>query len=175
MHYARWLKYGEPIMVTKHFGDSITSSPLYSVHSGMLNRCYNPKSKGYKDYGGRGIKVCDRWRGVYGFSRFAQDMGYKPSLKHSLDRIDVNGDYTPENCRWASARLQNYNKRPKKSKSGFTGIIYLPDHEVYVARIKVNYKTVTGGRFKNIQDAIKSRRELEEAYIKPLALEAVRR
>lgn len=74
---------------------------------GMMRRCFNPKDKDYCYYGGRGITVCDRWRDV---RNFAADMGEKPS-GCSLDRIDYNKDYCPENCRWATAFQQAANKR----------------------------------------------------------------
>jgi len=77
----------------------------------MKDRCYNPTTEGYKDYGERGIKVCDRWLGLRGFDAFCEDMGKRPSKKHSIDRIDVNGDYTPNNCRWATMKQQCRNRR----------------------------------------------------------------
>lgn len=73
----------------------------------MLARCTNGKNRRYKDYGGRGIGVCERW---YDFANFLADMGEKPK-GYSLDRIDVNGDYEPGNCRWATATEQARNKR----------------------------------------------------------------
>lgn len=75
----------------------------------MKNRCLNPKSKRYADWGGRGIKVCDRW--AQSFEAFYADMGRRPGPKYSLDRIDVNGNYEPSNCRWADAATQRRNRR----------------------------------------------------------------
>ncbi len=85
----------------------------YYTWGGMKERCMNPKSIGYKNYGGRGIKVCDRW--VNSFEYFLCDMGIKPSKDHSLDRFpDVNGNYEPTNCRWATRSEQCRSKRNTK-------------------------------------------------------------
>lgn len=83
--------------------------PLYLTWAGMKQRCYNPKSLAYDRYGGRGIKVCDRW--LNSFPNFLQDMGEKPSKHHSLERDDNDGDYSPKNCRWATLDIQSKNKR----------------------------------------------------------------
>lgn len=78
----------------------------------MKTRCYNIKSADYKYYGGRGIIVCERWK--FNFDNFLLDMGLKPSPTHSLDRINTNGNYEPNNCRWGTQEQQARNKRTNK-------------------------------------------------------------
>lgn len=86
----------------------------YSTWTGMKKRCYDKNQENYKDYGGRGITICDRWKNS--FQNFYTDMGKRPSKNHSIDRIDVNGNYEPSNCRWATQSEQNRNQRNKLAK-----------------------------------------------------------
>jgi len=81
----------------------------YKTWHNIKDRCYNKNSKSYRWYGQLGVTVCDRW--INNFNDFFEDMGKKPSSSHSIDRINPFGDYTPENCRWATPEEQVANKR----------------------------------------------------------------
>ncbi len=87
----------------------MTGSKEYRAWQGMFSRCHNSKNLRYKDYGGRGIEVCENWR--YSFNNFFSDMGLAPTKNHSIDRINVDGNYCHENCRWATWSEQYSNRR----------------------------------------------------------------
>jgi hypothetical protein len=91
----------------KKHGES-KKTPEYRAWCHLRNRCNNPKSRDYQNYGGRGIAVCERWSS---FENFLADMGRRPSRRHSVERNHVNGDYEPGNCCWATDKQQQNNKR----------------------------------------------------------------
>ena len=88
-----------------------SKTSTYSTWIKIRDRCQNKEAAKYPDYGGRGISVCERWQK---FQNFLADMGEKPGPEYSLDRIDNDGDYRPENCRWADAKTQSNNRRSNR-------------------------------------------------------------
>lgn len=87
-------------------------SPEHGIWRGIKARCYHPKARGYANYGGRGIKMCDRWKSS--FKAFYEDMGPRPSPEHQIDRSDNDKDYEPGNCRWATRAEQNRNRKDNR-------------------------------------------------------------
>lgn len=94
----------------------MSGTPEYKTWDSMRQRCTNPRNTHWRHYGGRGITVCDRWSS---FEAFLEDMGRRPSRGLSLDRIDVNGNYEPGNCRWATAVEQARNQRRSRVLTAF--------------------------------------------------------
>lgn len=116
-----------------------TNTPEHVTWSSMLKRCTNPNDRGYSNYGGRGISVCDRWK--TSFENFYADMGPRPSNVHSIDRRDNNGNYEPDNCHWATKDEQVNNKRTNY-------IVYYKDKRYTVSQLAkefgIAYETLRG-------------------------------
>lgn len=167
-HYSRWYRTGDPTKIIKYnhnLGFNYKGIPEHNSWQGMKQRCYYTKHAQYKDYGGRGIKVCDRWLGPYGFQHFYEDMGEKPAPKgkYSIDRIDPDGDYTPENCRWADRHIQSANRRWGKKDSKTPGV-WKYNERLWCVSLTVDKKEHR--RYAKTEDeAIAKRKELESIYL----------
>ena len=118
---------------------------LYNIWKEIRRRTLNPKHKSYNNYGGRGITICDEWLDVQNFYNWAMENGYSDKL--SIDRIDNDGNYCPENCRWVGDNIQNRNKRiPKNNTSGFKGVC-CSKYNTYTSQIGIDNKKIYLGSF----------------------------
>ncbi len=104
--------YKTELMVARNTTHGRTGSPEFWIWCGMIDRCERPGNKSYKNYGGRGIKICERWRSSFG--AFLSDMGPRPTSKHTIERVNNDDNYQPNNCCWLPKRLQSKNRRPFK-------------------------------------------------------------
>ena len=136
----------------------MSDSREYSAWENMLTRCNNQNSENYADYGQRGIVVCEEWKD---FNVFFADMGSCP-VNHELDRVNVNGNYNKENCRWVNSQLQSWNKRLyKNNKSGKSGVTWNNKLAAWECRISKGGRVYYLGRFYSLDLAIKRREEAE--------------
>lgn len=135
------------IVGVKH---GLRNAPEYENWHNMKQRCLNPNFHGYSNYGGRGITICQRW--IESFTNFYEDMGKRPSPTHSIDRIDNNKGYTPENCRWADKKTQIVNRRMNKNNTtGYRGV--RKNRAKWAVKVWVDYQHYHFGSYEDIEEA----------------------
>lgn len=165
IHWQRSYYHGDPYHIPARyvpFKHGMHNTPEYRAYQMMKQRCNNPKYPEYRYWGGKGIKVCNRW--LESFNNFIEDMGMRPTPNHSLDRIDPNGNYEPSNCRWATGSLQMHNTiRKTGSKRYHNGVYKRNDRFVSV----IGYKSVTHyiSSFLTLEEAIMAYENVKEQII----------
>lgn len=151
--------------------NGVRSHPLYSTWDGIKQRCANPNHTAYHHYGGRGIKMCPEWyNSSTKFIAWAESNGWYEGCDLTIDRIDTNGNYEPENCRWVDWYVQGSNKRlPKTNTSGHKGVSYRKSSDKWEAKLEVKGVVNYLGLYQTKEEAIKARIEAETKYYgKPL-------
>lgn len=164
-HYQRWKRNGSTELLIEYNGPRKDYPEEYKSWEAMRDRCLNSNNVYFHRYGGRGIKICDRWQGVHGFANFIEDMGAKPSYertsknwpKYTLDRIDRDGDYCPENCRWATWLIQSGNRC---TSSETPGVNFVKLDNKWKARYRANGKNLCR-TFATKEEAIAQRKQWE--------------
>ena len=135
----------------------LTSHKFYNTWKHMVDRCTNPNHKAYKDYGARGITVCEEWVDVRNFITWAEET-YPHIEGISLDRIDNDGGYSPENCTWSDKTTQCINQRTRKdNKSGYVGVGFNKSKGKWEAYISVNNARKHIGQFDSKEEAVQAR------------------
>lgn len=132
-------------MYNKKYIKGSTKSRLYNIWRGIKKRCYNKKATGYKDYGGRGITVCDLWKNSYtSFYNWARRNNYNHTL--TIERIDVNGNYEPKNCKWIpmSEQPSNTRKTIRLTYNGITKTMVQWAKELNIPYSKLYYRKMRG-------------------------------
>lgn len=150
---------GKPILYRRTH-----KNKLYNQWSGMIYRCTHESASHYERYGERGVSVCKEW--IESFESFADwsiANGYSDNLE--IDRIDNNGNYSPENCRWVSHMENSRNRNTRKtSRSGVAGVMFREDIQKWRVSIGVNYKRINIGNFDSFDDAVAARKKAEQEY-----------
>ncbi len=149
--------YNKQKIIERNSVHKLRHTKLYIIWANIKNRTLNPNFKHYNDYGGRGITICDEWKNDFmPFYNWALLNGYEENKGLSIDRIDNDGGYSPENCRWVTQTIQSRNQRIRRNNtSGYRGVSYAKDRNKYVSYICVSRKRLKLGTFKTaIEGAI---------------------
>lgn len=155
-------KKSEVISKAKTTKGGASKRPLWGCYNQMIARCYNPKNKAYKNYGARGITVCDRW--LESFFNFEEDMGECPEGL-SLERIENHLGYGPENCKWETKSIQQFNQRmDPNNTSGRTGVYWRKDRQKWTVMIDFQNETIRLGCYESFERACEVRAEAELKY-----------
>ncbi len=135
----------------------LTYNKFYNTWNNMIQRCTSPNHKAYKDYGARGITICGEWQDVRNFVAWAE--ATHPNIEgYTLDRIDNDKGYSPENCRWADKTTQAINqRRMKNNKSGYVGVVWYIRDKKWYANIRINKILKQIGSFLTIEEAVQAR------------------
>lgn len=160
-HYQRFMHHGSTDPLESHNGLRTKYPEEHASWYSMVCRCTKPNCSAYKQYGAKGVTVCDRWLGGYGFRNFLEDMGPKPkygktkggAFLYTLDRIDSSKGYFPDNCRWADRYTQSHNRR---NMAGIPGVRYHKHSGLWVAAYTRDRRTNTK-YFKTYEEAVAQR------------------
>jgi hypothetical protein len=146
---------------TKH---GMSKTRIYNIHQNIISRCENKNNPDFIYYGGRGITICNEWRKNFTmFYNWAMENGYKENL--TIDRINTNGNYEPNNCRWATRVIQAQNRRIKSTNtSGITGVEYKKENGKWVAVISANKNNIWLGEYNTFAEAALARKQAELKY-----------
>lgn len=145
-----------------NFKHGYGNSKVYKCWTNLKLRCNDPENSAYADYGGRGISYCESWEK---FENFLADMGEPPSSKHSLDRVNTNGNYCKENCCWQTASKQVINRRKlSNNTSGRTGVQFHKKAQKWMTLIAVGGMKYEEQYFSTFEEAVRAREILELKY-----------
>ena len=143
---------------SQHLGThNLTKHRFFNTYANMYNRCYNSSIRAYYWYGGRGITICEEWLDITNFIHWAEET-YPHIEGYTLDRIDVNKEYSPDNCRWTDRNTQAVNKRtPQTNTSGFVGVFWNPINKNWRASLTFKNEKINLGSHKTKEEAVQAR------------------